>query len=104
MIETQPLLPPVARKDHKETALHGVTLTDDYAWLRDDENPDVTAYLEAENAYAEAVMAPFAELRDKLYQEMLGHIKQTDVSVPHRDGLFCDFTRTEAGYYNTTYL
>ncbi len=97
MTETQPLLPPVALKDHKETALHGVTLTDDYAWLRDKENPDVTAYLEAENAYAEAVVAPFAELRDKLYQEMLSHIKQTDVSVPHRDGLFWYYTRTEEG-------
>src|SRR3974390_1562000 len=91
------LSPPTARQEHKETVLHGVTLTDDYAWLRDDENPDVTAYLEAENAYAEAVMAPFAELRDKLYQEMLGHIKQTDVSVPHRDGLFWYYTRTEEG-------
>jgi oligopeptidase B len=97
MIETQPVLPPVARRDHKETTLHGVTLTDDYAWLRDEENPDVTAYLEAENAYAEAVMAPFAEVRDKLYQEMLSHIKQTDISVPHRDGLFWYYTRTEEG-------
>jgi oligopeptidase B len=97
MIETQTLLPPVARKDHKETTLHGVTLTDDYAWLRDDQNPDVTAYLEAENAYAEAVMAPFANLRDQLYQEMLSHIKQTDISVPHRDGLFWYYARTEEG-------
>ncbi|HET6205897.1 MAG TPA: S9 family peptidase [Terracidiphilus sp.] len=97
MIETQTLLPPVARKDHKETTLHGVTLTDDYAWLRDEENPDVTAYLNAENAYAEAVVAPFADLRDNLYQEMLSHIKQTDISVPHRDGLFWYYTRTEEG-------
>ena len=74
--------PPVARKDHTETTLHGVILTDDYAWLRDKENPEVTAYLEAENAYAEAVMAPLAGLREELYQEMLSHIKQTDVSVP----------------------
>ena len=60
-----------------------MTLTDDYAWLRDKQNPEVTAYLEAENAYAEAVMAPLAGLRDELYREMLSHMKQTDVSVPY---------------------
>lgn len=103
MIDTQTLLPPVARKDHKETTLHGVTLTDDYAWLRDKENPGVTAYLEAENAYAEAVVAPLANLRDKLYQEMLSHIKQTDISVPYRDGLFWYYSRTEEGLQYSIY-
>ena len=77
--------------------MHGVLLTDDYAWLRDKENPDVTAYLEAENAYAEAVMAPLAGLREELYQEMLSHMKQTDVSVPYRDGDWWYYTRTEEG-------
>ena len=89
--------PPTARKDHKETTLHGVALADDYAWLRDKENPDVTAYLEAENAYAEAVMAPLAGLRETLYREMLSHIKQTDVSVPYRDGDWWYYSRTEEG-------
>jgi oligopeptidase B len=89
--------PPIARKIHKETPLHGVVLLDDYGWLRDKENPEVTAYLEAENAYAEAVMAPLAGLRDELYQEMLSHIKQTDVSVPFRDGDWWYYTRTEEG-------
>ena len=82
---------------HTETILHGVTLTDDYAWLREKENPEVTAYLEAENAYAEAVMAPLAGLREELYQEMLSHMKQTDVSVPFRDGDWWYYTRTEEG-------
>ncbi|MDE3188414.1 MAG: S9 family peptidase, partial [Acidobacteriota bacterium] len=90
-------LPPVARKQHTETTLHGVVLTDDYAWLRDKENPDVTAYLEAENAYAEAVMAPLAGLREDLYRDMLSHIKQTDVTVPYRDGSWWYYTRTEEG-------
>jgi oligopeptidase B len=89
--------PPIARKVQKETTLHGVVLADDYGWLRDKENPDVTAYLEAENAYAEAVMAPLAGLREELYQEMLSHIKQTDVSVPYRDGHWWYYTRTEEG-------
>src|SRR5260370_41694235 len=97
MIENQILQPPVALTEHKEITMHGVTLVDDYAWLRDKENPDVTAYLEAENAYAEAVMAPLANLRDDLYQEMLSHIKQTDVSVPYRDGHYWYYARTEEG-------
>jgi len=77
--------------------MHGATLVDDYAWLRDKENPDVTAYLEAENASAEAVMAPLTGLREELYKEMLSHVKQTDVSVPYRDGLWWYYTRTEEG-------
>ncbi|HEX8710946.1 MAG TPA: S9 family peptidase, partial [Terracidiphilus sp.] len=88
---------PVARKEHKEITLHGITLADDYAWLRNKENPEVTAYLEAENAYAEAEMAPLKDLQDELYREMLSHIKQTDVSVPFRDGNWWYYTRTEEG-------
>lgn len=77
--------------------MHGIVLADDYAWLRDKENPEVAQYLEAENAYAEAYMAPQAELRDELYSEMLSHIKQTDISVPYRDGLYWYYARTEEG-------
>src|ERR1039458_664549 len=97
MTENQPLQPPQAQKQHTEKVLHGVTLTDDYAWLRDKQNPQVTAYLEAENAYAESLMAPLASLRNNLYSEMLGHIKQTDVSVPYRDGSWWYYTRTQEG-------
>jgi oligopeptidase B len=77
--------------------LHGVVLSDDYAWLRDKQDPEVTAYLEAENANAEAWMAPLAGLRDDIYKEMLSHIKQTDVSVPYREGVWWYLTRTEEG-------
>lgn len=97
MHETATSQLPAARKEHKEITLHGVTLTDDYAWLRDKDNPEVTAYLEAENAYAEAEMAPLKGLEDELYREMLSHIKQTDVSVPFRDGAWWYYTRTEEG-------
>jgi len=97
MTESTIPAPPIARKQHKETQMHGVLLADDYAWLRDKEHPDVTAYLEAENAYAEAVMAPLAGLREELYQEMLSHIKQTDVSVSYRDGGWWYYSRTEQG-------
>ncbi len=88
---------PIARKDHTEKTLHGTVLVDDYAWLRDRENPEVKAYLEAENAYAEEDTAALAELREVLYEEMLSHIKQTDVSVPFRDGGWWYYTRTEEG-------
>jgi len=89
--------PPSARRIHTETRMHGVLLADDYAWLRDKENPEVTAYLDAENIYADAVMAPLAGLRETLYEEMLSHMKQTDVSVPYRDGAWWYYTRTEEG-------
>jgi oligopeptidase B len=97
MTESKLPSPPTARKQHTETVLHGVTLTDDYAWLRDKQNPEVTAYLDAENAYAEAVMAPLDGLRAQLYDEMLSHVKQTDVSVPYRDGDWWYYTRTKEG-------
>jgi oligopeptidase B len=88
---------PIAPTVPTEKEMFGVRLRDDYAWLRDKENPDVTAYLEAENAYADAVMAPLNGLREELYQEMLSHVKQTDVSVPYRDGAWWYYSRTEEG-------
>ncbi|MFP5209779.1 MAG: S9 family peptidase [Acidobacteriota bacterium] len=97
MRQNQLPTPPIARKEHTEARLHGAVLADDYAWLREKENPDVATYLEAENAYADACMAPQAGLRDELYKEMLSHIKQTDVSVPFRDGGWWYYTRTEEG-------
>ena len=97
MTEIAPITPPVARKDHKETTLHGITLTDDYAWLRDKDSPEVTEYLKAENAYAEALTADLAGLRDDLYNEMLSHIKQTDESAPYREGDWWYQVRTEEG-------
>lgn len=89
--------PPVARKEPKTIQLHGHILTDNYAWLREKQNPEVTTYLDAENAYAEAAMAPLSDLREQLYGEMLSHMKQTDVSVPYRDGAWWYLTRTEEG-------
>ncbi|MFL6426835.1 MAG: oligopeptidase B, partial [Acidobacteriaceae bacterium] len=70
-------LPPVARREPLTTTLHGHTLHDDYAWLRNKESQEVTAYLEAENAHAEAWMAPTKDLQETLYREMLSHIKET---------------------------
>ena len=88
---------PVARKDLHETQLHGTTLVDDYAWLRDKDSPEVSEYLKAENAYSDALTADLAPLRDQLYEEMLSHIKQTDESAPYREGDWWYYARTEEG-------
>jgi oligopeptidase B len=92
-----PAAPPVARKVPHTTAIHGYTLSDDYFWLREKASPDVTAYLEAENAYTEGVMAPTKALQETLYKEMLGRIKQTDLGVPSRIGEYFYYSRTEEG-------
>ena len=89
--------PPQARAERTQTEVHGHTLVDDYAWLRDKTDPHVIAYLEAENAYTEAVMAPTASLQQTLYNEMLSHIKETDITVPSQKGEYWYYTRTEQG-------
>ena len=89
--------PPVAEKRPHKTEIHGHTLTDDYFWLREKSNPEVIKYLEAENAYTGAVMAPTKALQETLYKEMLGRIKQTDLSVPSRIGGYFYYSRTEEG-------
>jgi oligopeptidase B len=94
---TLPAQPPSARRDPTPTTLHGVTLHDDYRWMRDKESPELLAYLHAENAYTAAYMAPTAELQARLYTEMLSHIKETDESVPYRQGNWFYSTRTVEG-------
>ena len=76
--------PPVAKKVPQTFTLHGDERIDDYGWLRDKKNPETIAYLDAENAYADAMMKPTVELQKKLYDEMVGRIKQTDTQVPYR--------------------
>ncbi|MFN8393807.1 MAG: hypothetical protein U0176_03945 [Bacteroidia bacterium] len=75
----------------------GITLQDDYAWLRDKKNPDVIAYLEAENAFARAAMAHTEDFQKALYKEMLARIKEDDSTVPARLGEYWYYTRTETG-------
>ncbi len=88
---------PMAEKKPKTTNVHGNTLVDDYFWLREKTNPQVMEYLRSEDAYAEAAMKPTAALQEKLYKEMLSHIKQTDVNVPYRWGNYFYYSRTEEG-------
>ena len=89
--------PPVAKKIPKPQVVNGVDITDQYFWLRDKPNPDVKAYLEAENAYTDAIMKPTVGLQDELYKEMLGHIKETDTNVPFKEGDYFYYSRTEQG-------
>ena len=89
--------PPVAKKVPHVTQINGRTLTDNYFWLRDKPNPEVRAYLEAENAYTDAVMKPTEPFQKKLYDEMLSRVKETDVEVPYREGDYFYYTRVEAG-------
>ncbi|MCU0256883.1 MAG: S9 family peptidase [Vicinamibacterales bacterium] len=89
--------PPTAKKVEQVSTLHGDRRVDEYAWLRDKGDPRVIEYLEQENAYADAVMAPLKPLEQALYDEMLGRIKQTDMSVPYRKNGFLYYTRTEEG-------
>jgi oligopeptidase B len=89
--------PPVAKKIPKITEINGQKMIDNYFWLRDKSNPEVKAYLEAENAYTDAVMKPTEALQKKLYDEMLGRIKETDVEVPYKEGGYFYYVRTEAG-------
>ena len=92
-----PSKPPMAEKKAKTTNIHGETLVDDYFWLREKTNPAVMAHLQAEDAYTEQIMKPTAGLQDRLYKEMLSHIKQTDTNVPYRWGDYFYYTRTEEG-------
>lgn len=94
---TASIAPPLARREPVEHVIHGDRRVDHYAWLRQKENPEVIAYLEAENAYTEAILEPTAAFQETLYQEMLGRILQTDVSVPYRLRGYLYFTATEEG-------
>jgi oligopeptidase B len=94
-----PMPPDVAKKTHEVKAPFGATRNDEYYWLRDDtrKNPEMLAYLKAENAYADTLMAPLKPLQDKLYDEIVGRIKQDDSSVPYRERGYWYYTRFETG-------
>jgi oligopeptidase B len=90
-------VPPVTRKVAKADIVHGDVRQDDYFWLRDKDSPDVTAYLQSENAYTDALMKPTEAFQDALYREMLARIKEDDTSVPYPDGGWLYYSRTETG-------
>src|SRR5438105_5634093 len=91
------LQPPATEKKPKVTEINGDRLVDNYFWLREKTNSAVIAHLEAENAYTDAMMKPTEALQTKLYNEILSHIKQTDVNVPYRWGDYFYYSRTKEG-------
>ncbi len=99
---TPPPTPPVAATRPHRFTVHGVTIEDPWAWLKDPDypevnDPDILAYLDAENAYFEGVMAPHKALTDRLYAEMKGRIKEDDSSTPQKDGDWLYWTSFETG-------
>ena len=93
-----PPVPPVAKKV-PYTVKGPVDRVDEYYWMRDDtrKDPQVLAYLNAENAYADAVLAPLKPLQNQLFNEFVGRIKQDDASVPAFDRGYYYYTRFETG-------
>ncbi|MBX9814933.1 MAG: peptidase S9 [Proteobacteria bacterium SG_bin5] len=94
--------PPIAPRRPHAATYHGITLDDPYAWLKDPaypevKDPEILGYLEAENAYFEAAMAPHRPLIDRLYEELKGRIKEDDASVPQKDGDWLYWTAFETG-------
>jgi len=94
-----PAPPDVEKKSHQVRAPFGATREDEYYWLRDDTRtqPQMLAYLQAENAYADAMMTPLRPLQERLYEEIVGRIKQDDSSVPYRERGYWYYTRFESG-------
>ena len=96
-MKVTPARPPVVPQRPQVLEAHGDRRVDPYYWLRDKENPEVIAYLEAENAYADAVMADTTELRDRLYREIVGRVQETDYSAPTFYKGWWSYTRTVEG-------
>ena len=89
--------PPLAAVNPSVFAEFGNQRTDNYFWLKDKTNPDVIAYLNAENAYCDTVMQSTLPLQEKLFAEMKGRIKETDETVPQLDNGYYYYSRTEEG-------
>ena len=97
--QSLPAPPDAAKKPHTVKAPHGAERQDEYYWLRDDKRQDkaMLGYLQAENAYTDAVMAPLKPVEDQLYTEIVARIKQDDASVPYRERGYWYYSRFETG-------
>src|SRR6516165_3738746 len=94
---TAALGPPSAQRIPSERTYHGDTVSDEYAWLGDKDDPEAIAYLEAENAYTAAMTAGQEGLRQAIFAEIKGRTKETDLSVPTRKGGWWYYLRTAEG-------
>jgi oligopeptidase B len=108
MDQKSPLTPPVAPRRPHSFTIHGITVVDDYAWLKDENwqevlrdpsilNADIRKYLEAENAYTESLLGHTAPLQKRLVKEMRGRIKEDDSSVPSPDGAYAYLRKFREG-------
>jgi len=97
MYEKTDIQPPTAKKVAKELTIHGDTRIDNYYWLNEREDPEVIAYLEAENEYKDKMLEHTKEFQEKLFEEMKGRIKEEDQSVPYKDNGYFYMTRYEEG-------
>ncbi len=89
--------PPVARVKPTSVTLHGDTLTDNYAWMKNKNSGAMKKHLKAENNYTDAMMADTKELQEKLYKELLARVKETDMTVPYKDNGYWYYERTTEG-------
>ncbi len=89
--------PPTARRIRHERTFHGDTFIDEYAWLEAKDDPETIAFLEAENAYTDAMTAGQAELREAIFGEIKARTQETDLSVPNRKGRWWYYARTVQG-------
>ena len=95
--EPQPPQAPAAQRIPVERTHHGDTVVDEYSWLADKDNPDTIAYLEAENAYTEAMTQGQGELGAAIFTEIKGRTQETDLTVPSRKGSWWYYSRTVEG-------
>ena len=96
-LNTSTMKQPKAQKIEKQLVKHGHTRIDNYYWLKERENPEVIDYLKAENAYTKEVMKDTEILQEKIYNEIVGRIKQTDISVPYNYNGYSYFIKYEEG-------
>lgn len=99
LAQALPSPPTVPQRPHAVKGADGLVRNDPYYWLRDDtrKNPEMLGYLKAENAYADTALAPLKPLQDKIYDEIIGRLKQDDSSVPYRERGYFYYTRFETG-------
>ncbi|HIA12729.1 MAG TPA: S9 family peptidase [Flavobacteriales bacterium] len=98
------IMAPIATKIEKELSIHGHVRIDPYYWLNERKNQKVLDYLKAENEYAKAKLEHTEALQEKIYQEIIGRIKQTDMSVPYTEEGYYYYTRYEEGSEYPVYL
>jgi oligopeptidase B len=97
LMQSEKSTPPIAKIIPNEIIYNGETYSDNYAWLKNKTDPEVIAYLEAENEYLKQNMAHTEQFQQELYKEMLGRIKETDETVPEQIDQYFYYSRTEEG-------